>query len=84
MKKIKDNLKDFLTTVCGGIVLICAGVVGAEKCGMVLPPKIMGIVYIAGGISGSVIAYLTGKNPNGTTKTPEQVQTQNPVDGKQI
>ncbi len=72
-----SNLKDRLTTIAGIILALTGTVLTLEKAGVVLPSYVTTTATALGIIAGSVVAYLTGKSPDGTTKTPEQVVNQN-------
>lgn len=73
-----SNLKDRLTTIAGLILALSGTELLIEQNGIVVPSSISITCKALGIISGSVIAFLTGKNPDGSTKTPEQVAAQNP------
>jgi len=70
------NVKDIVTTICGVLILISGSLVAAESQGVVLPTWASSSAKIAGVVAGSVLAYFTGKNPDGTTKTSEQINAQ--------
>lgn len=71
------NLKDKLSTICG-IILAAAGIVlTLATGGLSLPPGVVTTATALAAISGGIIAYLTGKNPNGKTKTAQAIKTQN-------
>jgi hypothetical protein len=60
------NLKDTVSTICGFIIAIAAGV---KLNGVVLPATIANILDGAAVLSIAIVGYLQGKNPNGSTKT---------------
>lgn len=70
------NLKDTVTTICGIIIALSGGIYAADQAGIILPPKIVSFSVLAGIIATSVLAYFSGKNPNGSTKSPEQIADQ--------
>jgi hypothetical protein len=59
------NLKDTLSTICGFIIAVAAGV---KLNGVVLPATIANILDGAAVLSIAIVGYLQGKNPNGSTK----------------
>ena len=63
------NLKDIISTICGILVLISGLAVSLSAQGIVISPSLNSVFIIVGTVSASIIAYLTGKNPNGSTKT---------------
>jgi len=75
--KPTSNIKDTLTSIAGACLLLSGAVLGASQYGIVLPSVVLGIAGSVATISGGVIAYLTGKNPDGSTKSPDQVANQN-------
>lgn len=70
------NLKDTVTTICGIIIALSGGIYAADQAGIVLSPKLVSGSVLAGILATSILAYFSGKNPNGTTKTPEQIEAQ--------
>ena len=75
-----SNIKDTLTTVCAWITVIGGGVLAANLSGqIVLPVSIVGILSTVVAIALGISQFLSGKNPDGTSKTPTQVNTQNTV-----
>jgi hypothetical protein len=75
---MKSNLKDVVTTTCAIVIAACAGVLGAEHAGQLqLSPTVSGILTLIPFIATAVIGVLTGKNPDGSTKSAEQVTNQN-------
>lgn len=78
MFSFSSNIKDTITTILGIVFAISGSIVSASVSGGVLIPVwLMTIASISATISGTIIAILTGKNPNGTTKSEAQVVTQN-------
>jgi len=72
-----SNIKDTVATICGLVIAISGGIVLAVNTGMVvLAPVIVNYSILAGIVAGSILGFLTGKNPNGTTKTREQIKNQ--------
>ena len=77
MKKLFGiNLKDKLTTFAAILGGVC-GLILLPPVAVLLPVAI-GTYAVAGmALSGTIIGLLTGKNPDGTTKTPAQVTEAN-------
>jgi hypothetical protein len=71
-----QNIKDTLTTIAGIIGAIGAAIVAVSS-QITLPTWITSTGGISVAISVAVVGYLTGKNPNGTTKSDTQVTNQN-------
>ena len=77
MKNI-SNIKDKLSTICGAIIFLCGPGTGLLwTLGVPLPKWLIAIAVAFAGIAGYVITYLIGKNPDGSTKTPTQVNALN-------
>jgi amino acid transporter len=73
-----ENIKDTLTTVCAWVTVIGGAVLGAQIAGQIsLPVSILGTLGTLVAIAAGVTQFLTGKNPNGSTKSVEQVSQQN-------
>ena len=72
------NLKDKLSTICGIIFLIGGAIVSVGATGgAILPVWLVSGAGVATALSGAVIGILTGKNPDGSTKSIPQIDTQN-------
>ena len=71
------NLKDTVTTICGLIGAICGAMLVAQEQGVILPTWANTVVIIAIAVSGAIALFLQGKNPNGTRKSDNQVESQN-------
>ena len=71
-----SNIKDKLTTIVG-IVFAIAGSIAAAATQVSLPSWLTAAAGTALAISGGVMAFLTGKNPDGTTKTTDQIVAAN-------
>jgi VIT1/CCC1 family predicted Fe2+/Mn2+ transporter len=69
-----SNLKDTLSTICGVVLAICTTLLATLS---TMPTWLKTTCGILIAISGAVIGVLTGKAPNGTTKTEVQVKNQN-------
>ena len=68
------NLKDIATTIAG-LMGSYAFYVGEENLkGKVLPSWVNISATICGLLAPSIIGYFSGKNPDGTTKTPDQLK----------
>ncbi len=70
------DIKSKISTVCGVIILVCGVVLALPLQGLVIPTGVTSIATIVLSICGGIIGVLTGKNPDGSSKTAEQVQKQ--------
>lgn len=79
LKNSKDmtNLKDKVSNVCGFVFAIAGIILTLPTMGIVLPAVIITVATASVTVSGGVIAYLTGKQPNGTAKSSSAVEQQN-------
>lgn len=68
-----NNLKDKITTYLS-IILIVVGAVNTYLQSITGDINWVQLIMF---VVSAVIAYFTGKNPNGTTKSVEQVRLQN-------
>jgi hypothetical protein len=71
-----NNLKDKLSNICGIILAICTALVTTTASGISLPTWLITACGILIAISGAIIGVLTGKAPDGSTKTPRQITEQ--------
>ena len=71
------NLKDTISTICGIILAICTALITAIASGLVLPTWVTTACGILAAIAGAILGWITGKNPNLTTKTSRQVDDLN-------
>ena len=71
------NLKDTLSTICAILIAIGGVFAGLNVTVLHLPPWITAVGAIMVTIGSTIIGILTGKNPDGTTKSIAQVDTQN-------
>jgi len=72
-----NNLKDKLSNICAWITGIGGVILGAQIAGQItLPTWLTSILGTLVGIAVISTQILTGKNPDGTTKTPEQIAEQ--------
>jgi hypothetical protein len=71
------NLKDTLTTIAGVMVAFGGTVYTLGKAGIVLPEWLNTAGVVAATVGASIGLYLTGKNPDGSTKSAAQVEAQN-------
>jgi hypothetical protein len=70
------NYKDTATEVCAAVVGLAAATKGADSIWpAVIPVWILVTMYIAGSAATIYGLHLIGKNPDGTSKTPEQIAT---------
>jgi len=72
------NLKDSLTTAAGVLIAIGGLLLSLSTAGIVLPTWCKTLSVALPIIGGAIIGYFSGKNPNGSVKTPEQIAAQNP------
>lgn len=56
-------MKNKITNVCGLIVAISASILALATGGIAIPPIIVTVATVGGGLSGGIIGYFTGK-PN--------------------
>ena len=72
-----NNLKDILSTICGVIIAICGAGSGLIwLLGVTLPTWVSILAIALAGVAVIVLGLLQGKNPDGSTKTPEQINNQ--------
>lgn len=71
------NWKDTLSTVCGLIAAIAGAIVVASQSGLTLPAWLISVCGALSTICLALIAWMQGKNPNLSVKTPEQVDKAN-------
>lgn len=70
------NYKDTATEICAVFVGLAAATKGADSIWpSVIPVWILVVMYIAGATATIYALHLIGKNPDGTSKTPEQITT---------
>jgi hypothetical protein len=74
------NLKDTLSTICAALLVLSGVVVSLPAQGVVLPPIVSTIAIVVGALAGAITAFLTGKNPNGTTKVIDSATGQQNAD----
>ena len=65
---MKKNLKDKVTNVCGLIVLIAGSILALPTAGITIPAVVITGAAIGMTVSGSVVAWLTGKAADGKPK----------------
>lgn len=70
------NWKDTLSSICGLIILISA-TMATISTQVVLPSWVLTASIIAGAMATTLVSWLTGKNPNLTSKTMRQVDNLN-------
>jgi hypothetical protein len=71
------NLKDTFSTIASVMIAMAGVVLALSQAGLTLPKWLNVLGIVLGVVGGSIIGILTGKNPDGTTKTADQVITQN-------
>lgn len=72
-----SNLKDTLSGVAAVLASISGVILAVQTQGIVVPAWLNTVAVVFGAISLGVTSFLTGKNPNGTTKTESQVEKLN-------
>ena len=65
---MKKNLKDKISDICGVIVLIAGSILALPTAGLSLPASVITAATVSLTISGSIVAYLTGKTADGKPK----------------
>lgn len=71
------NIKEILSTICAVVIAICGVMAGLNATVLGLPTWVTTVGIIGVAIGTAIIGVLTGRNPNGTTKTPIQVEKLN-------
>lgn len=69
MPLVISNIKDTISTVCGWVIGICGAILAVTIQGVVIPPIVLTIAASAASIATVILGILTGKNPDGTTKS---------------
>jgi VIT1/CCC1 family predicted Fe2+/Mn2+ transporter len=72
-----QNIKDTLTTVAAVMAALAGAIFGIGAQGVILPAWLNTAAIVLGGLSVAIIGFLSGKLPNGTSKTPEQIEKAN-------
>lgn len=75
-----NNLKDTLTTIIGLIGMICGVIVSLPGDPKIITPTVKAIAGTILGLTVGILGYLSGKNPNGTTKVIDPVTGQQDID----
>ena len=72
-----SNLKDVISTICAYFIAVGTVLAGLNIAVLHLPNwvTVVGAAMVA--IGSGITSVLTGKNPDGTTKPPDQVASQN-------
>lgn len=71
------NLKDTLTTIAGVMIAIAGVILALSTNGIILPTWVTTGGVVLATVGAAIIAYLGGKNPDGSTKSKLQVENQN-------
>jgi hypothetical protein len=74
---LSSNLKDTVSSIAAGVLLVCGAVLALPTQGITLPTWLVTAAGVGAALAGAAIGILTGKLPNGTTKPPEVVTAQN-------
>ena len=70
------NLKDTLSTICAIAIAIGSVLSGVNVAVLHWPGWVTGLGAVMFALGTAVIGVLTGKNPDGSTKTQEQINAQ--------
>jgi hypothetical protein len=72
-----SNIKDTLSTICGILILLGGALATINAAALHLPVWVTAAGGAMVAIGTAIIGILTGKNPDGSTKTPIQVNELN-------
>jgi hypothetical protein len=75
MKNLHETLlrlKDIVTNIAGVVITIAGSIVLAFEGGLIADSKLVVTAKVAGLVAAGLVAYLTGKNPDGSKKTDKQ------------
>ena len=72
-----SNIKDTISTICGILIILGGALATINAAALHLPVWVTALGGAMATIGTAVIGILTGKNPDGTTKTTDQVVQQN-------
>lgn len=67
------DLKNKATNVAGILLLIAGAIASIATAGVALPAVVVTVGTVSGTLGAGIIAYFTGKNPDGTKKTENQL-----------
>jgi hypothetical protein len=82
MKNLKDKMTS-LAGALGAIAFIGAAIVGSlVSSGVAIPVFITAGLGACGAASAGILGYFSGKNPDGSTKSDEQVTNQSGLNEK--
>lgn len=70
------NIKDIATNIAGIMIAFGGIVVALGQAGIIMPPALSTAGVICATVGAAVISYFTGKNADGSTKTPTQIEKQ--------
>ena len=70
------NIKDIMTTIAGALGFVSGAILAVAAAGVVLPAIVLTIAAVAGSLSVFIIGWYNGKNNDGSSKTPEQLNAQ--------
>jgi hypothetical protein len=71
-----SNIKNTLTTIAGILGTISGVIITCQTQGVALPPWLTTVAAVCGAISIGIIGYFSGKNPDGSSKTQNQIDDQ--------
>lgn len=69
-----NNLKDKLSSIATILASVAGVIIAIQTQGIVLPTWLNTVAAVFGATSLGITSFLTGKNPDGSTKTSEQVE----------
>jgi hypothetical protein len=72
-----SNIKDWLSTICGIMILLGGALATLNATALHLPVWVTASGGAMVAIGTAIVSILTGKNPDGSTKTPIQVNELN-------
>ncbi len=70
------DIKSTLSTICGVLGVIGGAILALPQYGIEVPAIVKAVAGTFVAMSVGVIGYLTGKNPDGTAKTTDQIAKQ--------
>ena len=71
------NIKDIATNIAGGLGFAGGAILALAGVGVVFAAPVVAAAGGAVALSTFIIGWFSGKNPDGSSKTPTQVTTQN-------
>lgn len=68
-----EDLKNKLTNIAGILGLVSGAILAVQTQGIVLPTWLLTVAGVCGALSVAILGYFTGKNADGSKKTPDQI-----------